>query len=103
EPSYNPSSRRQGNHLQERCGSFTSFRTNIRRPPSSRLWNPINYVPRTTAVAAPSPSEAAPYTGTQPEAYPLLTIPEQRRYQPQPSPTSLFVERSVADSGSGRT
>ncbi|KAK2734649.1 hypothetical protein FQN55_002572 [Onygenales sp. PD_40] len=110
EPAYQPPPRRPPtNPLQRRNSQgrslFSSIRTSIRRPPSSRLWNPINYVPRATVVTAPRPSpisDTSPYTEAQRDAYPLLTIPEQRRSRQQPSPTSLLVERSVADTESGR-
>ncbi|PGH18274.1 hypothetical protein AJ79_00613 [Helicocarpus griseus UAMH5409] len=42
------------------------------------------------------------FPATPSDGYPLLTIPEQRRSRQQPSPTSLLVERSVADTESGR-
>ncbi|PGH01980.1 hypothetical protein GX51_04912 [Blastomyces parvus] len=114
EPAYHqPSRRRAANNTNtphQRRNShgrslFSSIRTSIRKPPSSRLWNPINYVPRTTVVSAPRPSpisDTSPYVESQRDAYPLLTIPEQRRSRQQPSPTSLLVERSVADTESGR-
>ncbi|KAN0067306.1 Golgin subfamily A member 7/ERF4 family domain containing protein [Elaphomyces granulatus] len=70
----------------------------------SRLWNPINYVPRTTPVN-PRPSQPSdenlPLDGNR-DAYPLLTIPEQRRSRQTLSPSSLTVERSVGDTESGR-
>jgi hypothetical protein len=69
------------------------------------LWNPINYVPRTTLVTPRPPQlsdENLPLDGNR-DAYPLLTIPEQRRSRPTPSPSSLTVERSVGDTESGRT
>ncbi|OJD18754.1 hypothetical protein AJ78_01225 [Emergomyces pasteurianus Ep9510] len=110
EPAYQPAIRRPTNTPHQRRSSqgrslFSSIRTSIRRPPSSRLWNPINYVPRTTVVAAPRPSpisDSSPYVESQRDAFPLLTIPEQRRSRQQSSPTSLLVERSVADTESGR-
>ncbi|EDN06375.1 predicted protein [Histoplasma mississippiense (nom. inval.)] len=82
-------------------GRLKKGRTRISR----WLWNPINYVPRTTVVTAPRPSpisDTSPYIESQRDAYPLLTIPEQRRSRQQPSPTSLLVERSAADTESGR-
>ncbi|KAL2373665.1 hypothetical protein RJZ57_001866 [Blastomyces gilchristii] len=110
EPAYQPPPRRAAHTPHQRRNShgrslFSSIRTSIRKPPSSRLWNPINYVPRTTFVTAPRPSpisDTSPYVESQRDAYPLLTIPEQRRSRQQPSPTSLLVERSVADTESGR-
>ncbi|EEH49723.1 uncharacterized protein PADG_05802 [Paracoccidioides brasiliensis Pb18] len=112
ERAYQPPPRRPANipPFHERRSSqgrslFSTVRTSIRKPPSSRLWNPINYVPRTTIVTAPRPapvSDTSPYIDAQRDAYPLLTIPEQRRSRQPPSPTSLLVERSVADTESGR-
>ncbi|PGH30414.1 hypothetical protein GX50_06819 [[Emmonsia] crescens] len=111
EPAYQPPRRpapaNTPHHRRSSQGRslFSSIRTSIRKPPSSRLWNPINYVPRTTVVTAPRPSpisDSSPYVESQRDAYPLLTIPEQRRSRQQPSPTSLLVERSVADTESGR-
>ncbi|EEH23277.2 hypothetical protein PABG_05488 [Paracoccidioides brasiliensis Pb03] len=112
ERAYQPPPRRPANTppFHERRSSqgrslFSTVRTSIRKPPSSRLWNPINYVPRTTIVTAPCPapvSDTSPYIDAQRDAYPLLTIPEQRRSRQPPSPTSLLVERSVADTESGR-
>jgi hypothetical protein len=91
------------------------FRANLNRNPDpklggsssgSRLWNPINYVPR-TAVVTPRPpqfsDENLPLEGSSRDAYPLLTIPEQRRSRQAPTPSSLAVERSVGDTESGRT
>ncbi|QSS65899.1 ras modification protein, ERF4 superfamily [Histoplasma capsulatum] len=109
-PTYQPPLQRTANTPHQRRNSqgrslFSSIRTSIRKPPSSRLWNPINYVPRTTVVTAPRPSpisDTSPYIESQRDAYPLLTIPEQRRSRQQPSPTSLLVERSAADTESGR-
>ncbi|KAF2273836.1 uncharacterized protein EI97DRAFT_503223 [Westerdykella ornata] len=75
-----------------------------RRPPASRLWNPVNSSPRTLAlpyvpVEHPQLSDPRPQTRDE---YPLLTLPEQRRSRQSPVPSSLFVERSVGGE-SGRT
>lgn len=75
-------------------------------PSGSRLWNPINYVPRTTLVTPRPPQfsdENLPLEGSSRDAYPLLTISEQRRSRQTPSPASLVVERAVEESESGRT
>lgn len=80
---------------------------NYPRSSASRLWNPINYVPR-AVVTTPRPphfsDENLPLGGNvSRDAYPLLTIPEQRRSRLNPSPNSLAVERSVEDAESART
>lgn len=81
--------------------------TNYPRSSASRLWNPINYVPR-AVITTPRPphfsDENLPLGGNvSRDAYPLLTIPEQRRSRLNPSPNSLAVERSVEDAESART
>ncbi|PGH05738.1 hypothetical protein AJ80_08295 [Polytolypa hystricis UAMH7299] len=106
EPLYHPSCRAPGQNLHRRRTSqgrslFTSVRSSVRAP-SSRLWNPVNYVPRTTVVTAPRPPPLSAHSDSQRDAYPLLTVPEQRRSRQQPSPSSLLVERSIADTESGR-
>ncbi|RAH83303.1 hypothetical protein BO86DRAFT_398333 [Aspergillus japonicus CBS 114.51] len=78
----------------------------ILRPPSVRLANPINYVPRITPVTVPrfpQPSEENLPLEAHRDAYPLLTIPEQRRSRLNPSPNSLLVERSQGETESGRS
>ncbi|KAJ9295511.1 hypothetical protein DTO271G3_5967 [Paecilomyces variotii] len=99
---------------QEEDGRYSLFgafrlgsQSAVARQPASRLWNPINYVPRTTPVAIPRPQqqpsdEHLPIEAHR-DAYPLLTIPEQRRSRQNPSPSSLAVERSIGESESGRT
>ncbi|KAH8702394.1 Golgin subfamily A member 7/ERF4 family-domain-containing protein, partial [Talaromyces proteolyticus] len=96
---------------------FSSFRNNSnqpkpidvkvnRLPSGSRLWNPINHVPRTTVVTpslAQQSDEDLSFAGAGRDVYPLLSIPEQRRSRLTPSPNSLSVERSAAESESGRT
>ncbi|KAI9372534.1 Golgin subfamily A member 7/ERF4 family-domain-containing protein [Aspergillus egyptiacus] len=78
----------------------------IQRPPSVRLANPVNYVPRITPVTVPQPpqfsSESLPLESHR-DAFPLLSIPERRRNRLTPSPNSLVVERSQYESESGRS
>ena len=78
----------------------------ILRPPSVRLANPVNHVPRITPVTVPYfqqlSDENLPLEA-QRDAYPLLTIPERRRSRPTPSPNSLVVERSQGETESGRS
>ncbi|KAJ9192258.1 hypothetical protein DTO166G4_6288 [Paecilomyces variotii] len=104
-------SRRRGQEEDGRYSLFGAIRLGsqsaVARQPASRLWNPINYVPRTTPVAIPRPQqqlsdEHLPIEAHR-DAYPLLTIPEQRRSRQNPSPSSLAVERSICESESGRT
>ncbi|EEP79382.1 conserved hypothetical protein [Uncinocarpus reesii 1704] len=86
-------------------GPLLSIRTHVRRPVASP-WNPINHVPRTTVIPAPRPiplSNPAPFAESSRDVHPLLTIPERRRSRQQPSPSSLFVERSAGETESGRT
>lgn len=77
------------------------------RPPSVRLANPINYVPRITPVTVPRQLQQVSDDNLPLEhhrdAYPLLTIPEQRRSRLTPTPNSLIVERSQGETESGRT
>ncbi|OGM42594.1 hypothetical protein ABOM_009609 [Aspergillus bombycis] len=78
----------------------------ILRPPSVRLANPVNYVPRITPVTVPHPfqgSEENLCLEAHRDAYPLLSIPEQRRSRLTPSPNSLVVERSQGETESGRS
>ncbi|KAE8132380.1 hypothetical protein BDV38DRAFT_287780 [Aspergillus pseudotamarii] len=78
----------------------------ILRPPSVRLANPVNYVPRITPVTVPHPfqsSEESLCLEVHRDAYPLLSIPEQRRSRLTPSPNSLVVERSQGETESGRS
>ncbi|RMJ22295.1 hypothetical protein PHISP_06832 [Aspergillus sp. HF37] len=84
-----------------------SLLATLSRPPSVRLANPVNYVPRITPVTvarqlAQLSDENLPLENHR-DAYPLLTLPEQRRSRPTPSPTSLVVERSQGETESGRT
>lgn len=76
----------------------------ILRPPAARLANPVNHVPRITPVAVPHPwqlsDENLPLDANH-NAYPLLSIPEQRRSRLTPS--SLVVERSQGETESWRT
>ncbi|KAL4784611.1 Golgin subfamily A member 7/ERF4 family-domain-containing protein [Aspergillus varians] len=78
----------------------------ILRPPTVRLANPVNYVPRNTPITAPNPlqasSESLPLESHR-DAYPLLTISERRRSRLTPSPNSLVVERSQQEAESGRS
>ncbi|KAE8349825.1 Golgin subfamily A member 7/ERF4 family-domain-containing protein [Aspergillus coremiiformis] len=80
--------------------------SSILRPPAVRLANPVNYVPRITPVAVPQPfldsNESLPLEAHR-DAYPLLSIPEQRRSRLTPSPNSLLVERSQGETESGRS
>lgn len=66
----------------------------------------MNYVPRITPVSVPrqvqDSDENLPLENHR-DAYPLLTIPEQRRSRANPSPNSLAVERSQGETESGRT
>ncbi|PWY75188.1 hypothetical protein BO70DRAFT_412452, partial [Aspergillus heteromorphus CBS 117.55] len=81
------------------------IQSSILRPPSVRLANPVNYVPRITPVTVPqfqSSDDSLPLDGHR-DAYPLLTIPERRRSRPTPSPNSLVVERSQGETESGRS
>lgn len=79
-----------------------------RRPPASRLWNPVNSSPRTLAlpnvpVQHPDLAERhLPRTTTVDtrDEYPLLTLPEQRRSRQSPVPSSLVVERSTGGDSS---
>ncbi|KNG89085.1 hypothetical protein ANOM_003431 [Aspergillus nomiae NRRL 13137] len=78
----------------------------ILRPPSVRLANPVNYVPRITPVTVPHPfqgSEENLCLEAHRDAYPLLSIPERRRSRLTPSPNSLVVERSQGETESGRS
>ncbi|GCB24251.1 Ras modification protein ERF4 [Aspergillus awamori] len=78
----------------------------ILRPPSVRLANPVNYVPRNTPVTVPHLSQLSDENlplDAHRDAYPLLTIPERRRSRPTPSPNSLVVERSQGETESGRS
>ncbi|PYH68639.1 ERF4 family protein [Aspergillus vadensis CBS 113365] len=78
----------------------------ILRPPSVRLANPVNYVPRNTPVTVPHLSQLSDENlplDAHRDAYPLLTIPERRRSRPIPSPNSLVVERSQGETESGRS
>ena len=72
-----------------------------------RLANPVNYVPRVTPVAVPQQQIHASDDNlpidVHRDAYPLLTVPEQRRSRQTPSPNSLVVERSQGETESGRT
>ncbi|GMG07723.1 unnamed protein product [Aspergillus oryzae] len=80
--------------------------SSILRPPSVRLANPVNYVPRITPITVPHPfqgSEENLCLETHRDAYPLLSIPEQRRNRLTPSPNSLVVERSQGETDSGRS
>ncbi|KAH7122506.1 Golgin subfamily A member 7/ERF4 family-domain-containing protein [Dendryphion nanum] len=82
-----------------------------RRPPASRLWNPVNSSPRTLAlpnVPVQHPDLAQrglPHTTTADarDEYPLLTLPEQRRSRQSPAHSSLVVERSTGGDSSRRT
>lgn len=78
----------------------------ILRPPAAHLANPVNYVPRVTPVrASRSPrisDESLPLEAHR-DAYPLLTLSEQRRNRLNQTPSSLVVERSQVESESGRT
>ncbi|KAE8148590.1 hypothetical protein BDV25DRAFT_141643 [Aspergillus avenaceus] len=80
--------------------------SSILRPPSVRLANPVNHVPRITPVTLPQAFQASddnlPLDAHR-DAYPLLTIPERRRSRFTPSPNSLVVERSQAETESGRS
>lgn len=100
---------------KQRAQSFSSSaskdnpgvaRCTILRPPAVRLANPVNHVPRITPVAVPHPwqlsDENLPLEARR-DAYPLLTIPEQRRSRVSPSPSSLVVERSQGETESWRT
>lgn len=117
EPLYHPpspptatgTSRRRPSEENRRRSLFGTFRLGsptAAGQPASRLWNPINYVPRTTPVTIPRPQQPSdehlPLEGYR-DAYPLLTIPEQRRSRHNPSPSSLVVECSVSEAESGRT
>lgn len=75
----------------------------ILRPPAVRLANPVNHVPRVTPITVlPTRSdESLPLH--QRDAHPLLSVPERRRSRLTPSPNSLVVEHSLAESESGRT
>ena len=79
----------------------------IIRPPSVRLANPVNHVPRITPVTVPHQLQQVSDDNLPLEyhrdAYPLLTIPEQRRSRLTQSPNSLVVERSQGETESGRT
>ncbi|KAL2000387.1 hypothetical protein VTN02DRAFT_3181 [Thermoascus thermophilus] len=87
--------------LQQRGRSLIS---SLRVAPSSRLWNPVNHVPRTTLVPVPVPAPRPLQLSDDPrDAHPLLTVLEQRRSRQTPSPSSLLVERSVGEAESGRT
>lgn len=79
----------------------------ILRPPSVRLANPVNHVPRATPIAVPHhppqvSDENLPLEAHR-DAYPLLSIPEQRRNRLTPSPNSLAVEHSQGEIESGRS
>ena len=79
----------------------------IIRPPSVRLANPVNHVPRITPVTVPRQLQQFSDDNLPLEhhrdAYPLLTISEQRRSRLTQSPSSLLVEHSQGEIESGRT
>lgn len=92
--------------MSQRREQLLAIRTNLRRPVNSALWNPINHVPRPATIPSPQPvtlADTVVFTGSSRDANPLLTVPERRRSRQQPSPTSLFVERSTCETESGRT
>lgn len=71
-----------------------------------RLANPVNHVPRATPIAVPHPfqiSDENPPLEAHRDAFPLLSIPEQRRSRLTPSPNSLVVEHSQGELDSGRS
>ncbi|PYH88193.1 hypothetical protein BO71DRAFT_423868 [Aspergillus ellipticus CBS 707.79] len=77
----------------------------VLRPPSVRLANPVNYVPRITPVTVPqfqASDDNLPLEAHR-DAYPLLSIPERRRNRLTASPNSLVVERSQGETESGRS
>ncbi|CRG87205.1 Myb-like protein X [Talaromyces islandicus] len=88
------------NNPQPRAGAAAASSVKY----TSRPWNPINHVPRTTVVTTTQfAKDSNEDLRTARDAYPLLSIPEQRRSRQAPSPSSLAVERSAAESESGRT
>ncbi|KAK2861157.1 hypothetical protein FQN49_004483 [Arthroderma sp. PD_2] len=70
-----------------------------RKSPSSTLWNPVNYLPRSTSRSSQPQSPRTVLTGdSRPkrDAYPLLTLPERRRIRSQESSAqSVAVKRSI--------
>ncbi|EEQ29553.1 conserved hypothetical protein [Microsporum canis CBS 113480] len=113
EPAYHRQSSSQGRvhgHLQrphEPPPLLPLFKYS-RRPPSSSLWNPVNYIPRSAARSSQQLSPRTVLTGdSRPkrDAYPLLTLPERRRIRSQQSSAaSVAVKRSIDEpEAAGRT
>ncbi|KAE9991594.1 hypothetical protein EG327_011362 [Venturia inaequalis] len=93
-----------------RIFNFTNWTASTRPPTphgAARLWNPSNYTPRTLAIpnVALQHPDLNTDQGTRPTtagAYPLLTLPEQRRSRQSFQDSSLLVDRSSGEY-SGRT
>ncbi|KAJ5894518.1 hypothetical protein N7495_006209 [Penicillium taxi] len=69
------------------------------QPPSVRLANPVNYVPRITPITPFYPSDEN-LLRPQRDAYPLLSVSERQLSRLDASRSSLFVEHSQAESDS---
>ncbi|QDS70576.1 hypothetical protein FKW77_010541 [Venturia effusa] len=102
---YDADSRDDGGRGDRKSKDFTNWTASTRPLAphgAARLWNPSNYTPRTLAIPHFTSQHPDLNTeqGTRPTtagAYPLLTLPEQRRSRQSLQDSSLVAERSSGE------